>query len=764
MKKIHYLIIFAVIIPQFAWSQYSITGDIKDAKTASVYIGSLSKKTGSDSTGHFTINDIPKGSYLLEISSEGYQTVLVNVTLPCIQATATPYTTLSPATNGATLSVQFIGSNYIINEVLVSGSRPTFQQKSTQPTEVVLITDMMQRGQLTVMEALATKPGISLITTGPGIVRPVIRGLSGNRIATVINGVKLENQQWDLEHTLGLNQYGIDRVEVIKGPATFLYGSDAMGGVLNFIDEKPAPVNHLIGNASAGFNSNTFGTTSEVGLKGAKENINWSLRAGLNNSSDYYDANFDRVANSRFREFLGKATLGLTHKKSVTLFSYQVNLGYYGIIEPFESDSGKTEEEEDHPMEFENPYHTLLHQTVLAKNTLHLGNTKLISTLSYQNDQRKELEPGNTEENPYLGFNLNVATLNLKADHHFSDNVSLIIGGEGSLQNNANSGYGRLIPDYDQTDVAVFGVNRLTLFNKRLTIELGARHDIRNISSSVNGLKDSVDYMAALTRNFSNTSASIGFNVMLTRNITLYANAGTGYRAPNMAELTSNGIRLETQRYEVGNSSFNKETNRQVDAGIILMGKQYNLEVSAFYNNIDQYIFITPRGDSISQKAVYAFNQANAWIYGMETKLSISPEAIKWIKLSGAFGMLQGYQSGGTYLPLMPPYKLNAEVTFTRESFYRFTNTYTRIGVQNVWSQNRIAATEIQTPAYMLVNLSFGGDISVYKHPAKVAIGVNNLLNEKYYDHLSRLRVYGVYGLGLNAFLTINLPLDLLYP
>lgn len=756
--------LLSILISQDAWSQYFISGEIKDAKIASVYISTLDKKISSDSLGHFTISDIHKGSYLLEITADGYQTLLVNVTLPCLLAAKTPYVTLSPSANGATLSVQFISSNYTFNEVLVSGSRPTFQQKTTQPTEVVLITDMMQRGQLTVMEAMASKPGIALITTGPGIARPVIRGLSGNRIATIINGVKLENQQWDLEHTLGLNQYGIDRVEVIKGPATFLYGSDAMGGVLNFIDEKPAPVNRLIGNASAGFNSNTFGSTSEVGLKGAKENINWSLRAGLNNSSDYYDANFDRVANSRYREFLGKAALGLTHKKSVTLFSYQVNLGYYGIIEPFESDSGKTEEEEDHPMEFENPYHTLLHQTALIKNTLHLGNTKLISTLSYQNDQRKELEPGNTEENPYLGLNLNVGTLNVKADHRFSDNVSLIIGGEGSLQNNSNSGYGRLIPDYDQSDFAVFGVNRLTLFAKRFTIDLGVRHDIRNISSSQNGLKDSVDYMAALTRNFSNTSASIGFNLLATQNITLYANVGTGYRAPNMAELTSNGIRLETQRYEVGNSAFNKETNQQVDAGIILTGKQYNIEISAFYNNIDQYIFITPRGDSISQKAVYAFNQANAWIYGMESKLSIAPEAIKWVKLSSAFGMLQGYQSGGSYLPLMPPYKLNVEITLTRQHFYAFSNTFTRIGMQNVWSQNRIAATEIQTPAYMLLNLSFGGDISLYNHPIKVALGVNNLLNEKYYDHLSRLRVYGVYGLGLNAFLSINCPLDLLYP
>src|SRR5207249_260657 len=142
----------------------------------------------------------------------------------------------------------------------------------------------------------------------------------------------------------------------------------------------------------------------------------------------------------RFREFLGKATVGLNGKRSITFFSYQLNMGYYGIVEPFEKDSGK--EKEDHPMEFETPYHTLLHQAALVKNSIFLGKTKFVATASWQNDQRKELETGDNENHSFLGFDLNLFTLDVKADHTFTNNVSLLTDAQGSAQWNRNAGYG----------------------------------------------------------------------------------------------------------------------------------------------------------------------------------------------------------------------------------------------------------------------------------------------------------------------------------
>jgi iron complex outermembrane receptor protein len=730
---------------------------------ATIYIPELNKTINTDSLGEFAIYNIPRGFYSFQVSSLGYKTAVTSFKLPFNMSKHknTDNITIIHQVEIIDIDVKLEKTQIEIKEVTISGTRNSLQNNSTMSMDVVEMNTMRERGQITVMEALANKPGVSLISTGPGIARPVIRGLTGNRIATVINGVKLENQQWDMEHTLGLNQYGIDRVEIIKGPATFLYGSDAMGGVLNFIDEKPAPINSIIGDAGASFNSNTFGSTTDIGLRGAKEHINWSFRAGLTNHSDYYKGSFtsdDRVANSRFRELFGKATVGLNYKKSVTLFSYQLNMGYYGIVEPFEKKDTTGKEEEDHPMEFETPYHTLIHHTAVAKNTLLLGSTKLISTLSYQNDQRKELEPGNTEDNPFLGFNLNVVSLDVKVDHSFNENVSLILGTQVTYQNNTNEGYSRLIPNYNQLDVSGYALNRYKLINQKLNIDIGARYDYRNINSSTNGVKDSVDYMPALTKNYENLSASFGLNYLLAKHLYFYGNIGSGYRAPNMAELTSNGIRLETHRYELGNISFTKEKNLQGEIGLRADYNDISFEASSFYNHINNFIYTQRRGDTLRGMSVYEFKQANAWIFGGEAKIDVHPTDINWLEITSAYSQLEGHLSDATYLPFMPQNKLNNEIILRKNIFTTIKNTFLRASYVYVYAQNNVAVNEFKTPAYNLVNLSLGGDIKLFKQICMITIGANNLLNELYYDHLSRLRPYGVYNMGINGFVSIKVP------
>ena len=747
----------------FAKAQYQINGLVKNSN-AIIYLSEANKTAITDSSGIFRFNNISEGFYSIEIKSIGYKTLFIELAIPFDESKHKKVDGISINQNEKTISIdiQLEKSQIEMKEIVVSGTRNSLQNNSTINIDVANMNELFERGQITVMEVLATKPGVSLISTGPGIARPVIRGLTGNRIATIINGVKLENQQWDLEHTLGLNQYGIDRIEIIKGPATFLYGSDAMGGVLNFIDEKPAAVNTIVGDVSAGFNSNTFGSVTDIGLKGAKEHSNWSLRAGLNNSSDYYNANFDRVANSRFRELFGKATYGLNYKRSVTLFSYQINFGYYGIVEPFEKNNPA--ETEDHPMEFETPYHTLIHQTALVKNTLLFGKTNLISTVSFQNDQRKELEPGNTEENPFLGFNLNVFTGDVKADHNFNEHIELVVGAQGTYQSNTNNGYSRLIPNYTQSDIGIYALNKYRMAKNKLNIDLGVRYDKRIINSETSGIKYSADYMPALAKNHENVSASFGLNYLLTNNISIYANIGSGFRAPNMAELTSNGIRLETHRYEIGNSTFTKETNLQGEIGAHFWSDNISFDVATFYNHINNFIYTQARGDKVVHDsisyAVYEFKQADAWIFGGEAGIDIHPATLKWFDFRSTYSQLKGHLSDGTFLPFMPQNKLNNEITLRGKVFSKLNNTFVRASYMYVFAQNNVAINEITTPAYNIVNLSFGGDVKLFKQKFIIAVGVNNLLNELYYDHLSRLRPH-VYNIGLNAFVNIKVPFNI---
>lgn len=744
-----------LLMIRFAIAQ-PIVGKVNTVAT--IYIHELNKTISTDTTGHFNIGDIPAGFYTIQVSSLGFKNTLFNINYPFNASKHKNRDDVTITHNVEVISilVTLQKSEIEMNEVVISGTKNSLQQSSTINIDIANNNELFEHGQLTIMEVLASKPGVSLISTGPGIARPVIRGLSGNRIATIIDGVKLENQQWDMEHTLGLNQYGIDRIEIIKGPASFLYGSDAMGGVLNFVDEKPAAVNTMKGEVGAGFNSNTFGTTTHFGLKGAKEHTNWSLFAGLNNSSDYYDANFNRVANSRFREVFGKATFGLNGKRSVTLFSYQLNFGYYGIVEPFEK---KSSDGEDHPMEFETPYHTLMHQTALIKNSIFFRKTILTSTVSFQNDQRKELEAGDMETNPFLGFNLNVYSGEVKAQHTFNEHIELTAGAQGTFQQNTNSGYSILIPNYTQTDIGIFALNKYRLAKNKLNIDIGIRYDQRSINSETSGIKDSANYMPSLSKNFEHTSASFGINYLLTNNLSVYSNIGSGFRAPNMAELTSNGIRLETQRYEVGNTSFKKETNLQGEIGAHFWSDNINFEVSTFYNHVTNFIYIQKRGDSLLTMPVYEFKQADAWIFGGEAGIEIHPENAKYFDWKTSYSQMEAHLSDGAYLPFMPQNKLNNELTLKGKILSKVDHTFLKVGYNYVFAQNKIGINEIETPAYHIVNLSFGGEIKLLKQKFNIALGVNNLLNQLYYDHLSRLRIYGVYNIGLNAFINIKVPL-----
>src|SRR4030095_9593889 len=155
-------------------------------------------------------------------------------------------------------------------------------------------------GAFNLSDGLAKLPGVSQLTTGVGISKPVIRGLYGNRVLAILSGLRFDNQQWQDEHGLGLNDMGIDRVEVIKGPSSLLYGSEAIGGALNIIEEAPAKPHTTVADVNTRFFSNTLGIFTDVGFKGASITSNWGIRAGINSQADYTDGDGNRILNSRF--------------------------------------------------------------------------------------------------------------------------------------------------------------------------------------------------------------------------------------------------------------------------------------------------------------------------------------------------------------------------------------------------------------------------------------------------------------------------------
>ena len=213
----------------------------------------------------------------------------------------------------------FLEASHVeLEEVVISVPSGKLQSENIVSIERRKLEKLQQTAPLTLTEAISNIPGVEQNTTGAGIGKPVIRGLSGNRIVTYAQGIRIENQQWGDEHGLGVGEVGIESVEVIKGPASLLYGSDALGGVLYFIDERYAGHNTVEGFVETKFLSNTLGTVNNTGFKIHKANLKFNLFGGYSSQSDYGVPKLGRVHNSRFDEKNIKSSFGFNMKNWIS--------------------------------------------------------------------------------------------------------------------------------------------------------------------------------------------------------------------------------------------------------------------------------------------------------------------------------------------------------------------------------------------------------------------------------------------------------------
>jgi iron complex outermembrane receptor protein len=741
MHKHLFTFVILAILPYILKAQYSIEGSLTDSSGTripyvQIFLFDLNRAVLSDSTGHFIIDKLPNGNFNIDFKHIGYDNTIKNVTV-----------------NG-NLELNFIlkKKQHEMQEIVISNNNQNLKDKTALNIDLITSEQIEEKGCISLTDALTAMPGVSTVSTGPGVGRPVIRGLSGNRIVTVVNGVKLENHQWDSEHALGLSQFGFDHVEVIKGPASFLYGPEAMGGVLNFVDEKQALENTMTGDAFIGQHTNTVGTIASLGLKGAGKKAYFNFRGGINNHSDYYTGNsYDRVANSRFREGMSKALIGYNTLKSSSTITYQFNGGAYGIVEPFEKQGIDTEA---HPMEFETPYHLNFHHTIAMRNNLILGNSKLKSIVAYQHDERQELEPGNLSNAPYLGFLLHSGYFNLQWEKSMTHSFSVIIGSQGNIQKNTNFGYGRVIPDYNQSDLGFFTLSRFN-FNKWI-VEGAIRYDLRKLQTLEQGIAGFENYSQAIKKYYDNWSGSIGTSYHLTENHTFKLNIANGFRAPNTMELTSNGFHLETQRYEIGTGIFQKEQNFQIDLSDRIERKNTTFDGSIFYNSILNYIYLAPTKTVLNDNVVYVYTQENAILKGGELSIAFHGGTSKKINLLTAASYVTGKNNLG-FLPMIPPFRIKNELSIGFEKFKYIKNPFISLSSLLVFRQKQPFLDEAETPAYIILNCNLGGEFDLKGYPIEITLGANNLLNQNYLDHLSRLRRYTVYSMGIDVFLNLKM-------
>ena len=271
----------------------TFSGKITNAKTgapieaATIYLSDIKMGSSSDAGGNFIINNVPQGRHLVEISHIGYSSIAENINI------------INDVKKDFVLTESIIESN----EVVVTGvTGATKLKKVPFAVSVMCKEDFFQNTSSNIIESLTKIGGVSTLGTGPAISKPVIRGLSYNRVLTINDGVRQEGQQWGDEHGIEVDEASVNKIEILKGPASIIYGSDAMAGVVNIITNVPVPVNSIKANVSSNYQSNNNLRTINGNVGANHNGFSWNLYSSNKAAADYRNKYDGRVFNSKFRE------------------------------------------------------------------------------------------------------------------------------------------------------------------------------------------------------------------------------------------------------------------------------------------------------------------------------------------------------------------------------------------------------------------------------------------------------------------------------
>jgi iron complex outermembrane recepter protein len=738
MKKIIIQLILSCLCI-IANTQTRISGYITDKDSvplagAFVFIPESNKGTISDKNGYYELKNIPNGEIKMQFSFVGYTNIIKSLITTDIDIS---------------LNVKMEESILEAEEIIVTGGYNSTQHENAVKIDVLKMKLSEIKTTPNFMETITKIPGVDMISKGNGVSKPVIRGLSMNDILVLNNGVRFENYQYSSHHPLGIDEFGIEDVEVIKGPASLLYGSDAIGGVMNFIKEKPAPENYLTSDYNLQLFSNSLGMINNLGIKAASSHFFAGIRAGQKSNADYLQGGGDYVPNTRFNEYSIKTNAGYTGTTGSFRIFYDFSRQNLGLAE-----KESVEQISERGRQCRLFYQQLNTHLISSQNKLYLGNFKLDANMAFQKTELIHFGEVNIYE-----IQMRLATLTYETKLYLpSDEKSeYILGFQGMHQENSNIRNREtiLLPDANINNYSAFVLLQRTFFNN-LKLQTGVRYDYRTIESEPIGTsEDTLFYRSAIDKEYGSLSCSLGATYSLSDQLLLRVNIATAYRTPNLAELTSKG-QHET-RYEIGDQLLNPERSYEGDLSLHYHQRYLAIDLAGFYNTVNQFIFIAPTGDtSASGVNIYRYKQNDARLCGFEADLHIHPPFVNWLHFESTFSSVIGKQKNRKYLPFIPAKKLKTEIRVENEKFSFLHDAYVSLSTDAVFKQNNIAPDETSTQGYFLVDISVGGDIKWTNQFLSFSFNIYNVFDKKYIDHLSTLKEVDFYNPGRNFALTMK--------
>lgn len=766
----------------------ALSGKITDIATglplagASVMLVDTKSGTITDTAGYYRIKNISEGHQLLEISFTGYRSVIEHIDV------------------AGTIQKDFaLKSSVVENEAITvtAVGFATSIRKAPIPITRVSKELLLSTSSSNIIDALSHLPGVSQVTTGPAISKPVIRGLGYNRVVVVNDGVRQEGQQWGDEHGIEIDENSASRVEIAKGPASIIYGSDALAGVVNIITTVPATLNSIKGNVLTSYATNNRQRSLFANIGGNQNGFNWNAWGDLRAAADYSNKYDGRVWNSKFNEknfggYIGyNGSWGFTHL-IVSRFDQHL-----GIIEGDRDDQGnfikaalngmdETPTKEDFNSTTPSvPAQRVQHVKYILDNSIKLGNGNMTINLALQRNQRQEFGNPDIPEEKGLYFDLH--TFSYRAAYHFDGHGgwNTSIGINGMSQENKNKGIEVLIPEYALFDIGTYIYSQKTL--GKYTFSGGLRYDYRTLDSKY--FKEGNDIkFEAFRKNFSNLSGSIGTSYAASENVLFKLNVARGFRAPSIPELASNGAHEGTNRYEYGELDLSSEISWQADLGLEIQSEHILFTITAFYNSINNFIFYSKLpnasgGDSLvlvdgNYIPAYKFGQQDATLPGVEAMLDFHPHPLDWLHWQNTFTYVRGKFKepieGSSNLPYIPAARVISQL---RANLMEKSKSSNKLSVfleaDYTFEQNHpftAFETETSTPGYALLNGGLTASIhNKKKQLFSVYLLANNITNTAYQNHLSRLKYtaenlstgrIGVFNMGRNFMVRLNIPLS----
>ena len=680
-----------------------------------------------------------------------------------------------------------------LNELTVTGvTGDTKLKHATAPVSIVSPKVLQATASTNIIDAIAHQPGVSQLTTGGSISKPIIRGLGYNRVVVMSEGVRQEGQQWGDEHGVEVDGNSVNSIEILKGPASLMYGSDAMAGVVILHQQPTLAEGEMKANVSSEYQTNNGLFGYHLQMAGNQKGFVWDAGWSQKMAHAYKNKYDGYVPGSQFREQAGRLMLGVNkawgHSRLTGTFYHLTP----SIIEgERDSETGELVNSSEKPTSYSKslPFQQVRHYKLVWDNSLNISSGYLKAIIGYQQNRRQEYEESADDYSLY--FKLHTLTYDLRYISNEWNGWKLSTGIGGMYQKSGNEGEEYLIPDYRLFDFGLYATATKTL-SDRWTLNGGVRYDHRYLHG-YELMEDDEQRFMDFSRHFNGVTGSIGAVFNVNDNLNVKLNVARGFRTPNMSELASNGVHEGSIRYELGNQQLKAEYSLQADLGVDFTSRYVSAQLALFANRIDNYIFTHRLAEEIEEGYLtYAYTQGDARLLGFEVGVDFHP--VHSVHFSNTFSyvdaQLMHADADTKYLPFTPAPKWSSELKWelshhshptvghhhTTDAAHRslLNNLYVAVGLDCYLKQTHIYradATETETPGYALLSLSVGTDIQLHGNKiAELYVTADNLLDKAYQNHLSRLKYAdlntvtgrsGVYNMGRNITFKVVVPIAL---